>query len=349
MSRFPNSNFGTGSHNDVLYGLRFEEVLRGLVKMKKRFMPVFFLLAVFPLGAQNNGGADIYEMLFAVIALTENDLLQIMLANEEIDVNYQSPKYNDSTALQIASEFGNIVAIEKLIEQGADIELKNKNLYNALQIAVYSGNYAAAEILLKQGADIEAKDAWNRTPLFDATISGKYEAIEFYIRHGANMYTCQYDAFNALHVYISDCLRNERVLNTEIIKIYINNGYDANWEDASNYTLIHSLSMQDDVTLFELLPKDGSYDYNKPTIDRVTPLLIAVITHSYNTAAYLLENGADINYQDKQGNSPLFWAVAINDRELVEILLKFSPDLLLKNNDGEAIYDIASDEIKALL
>jgi ankyrin repeat protein len=311
---------------------------------------ISLLMALINLNAQDNrNNYDVNEIFFYSIANGDHVLFMHILENENIDVNFQSQKYNDSTALQIAGEYGNMFAIMKLIEHGANIELRNKNLLNALQIAVYSENYLAAEYLVANGADIESRDIWNRTPLYDATIRGNYNAINFYITLGANMYTYQYDTFNALHVYISQCLGNNRIINKEIIKVYINNGYDANWEDGSKYTLIHSLSMQNDISLFDILRKGTSYDYNRQTIDGVTPLQISIMTHSFNTVIYLLENGANINYQDRYGESVLFWAIRVNDMELIQLLLRFTPNLLLRNNKGETIYDIAAEEIKALL
>jgi ankyrin repeat protein len=290
---------------------------------------------------------DIYEMLFYAIANKDDYLFSLIFANEQVDANFQSEKYNDSSLLQVACEFGNEIAVRKLIENGADIEYRNRNQLSALQIAVYSGNYQTAELLLSLDANIDSFDLLHRTPLYHATIQDNYLAVIFYLTHNGDMYTSQYDGFNALHVHISDCLRNGRKINSEIIKAYLDNGYDPNFEDKNKYTLIHSLSMQDDTGLFDFPTKD--INYNVQTIDGTVPLQISIMTHSFDTAIYLLESGANINYQDKYGESVVFWAVRINDIELLEILLQFNPDLLLRNNKGETIYDIASEEIKKLL
>jgi ankyrin repeat protein len=286
-------------------------------------------------------------MLFYAIANKDDYLFSFIFANEQVDANFQSEKYNGSSLLQVACEFGNEIAVKKLVENGADIEYRNRNQLNALQIAVYSGNYKLAELLIFLDANINSFDTLHRTPLYHATIQGNYNAVIFYLTHNGDMYTSQYDGFNALHVYISVYLQNGRKINREIIKAYLNNGYDPSFEDGNNYTLLHSLSMQDDTGLFDFPTKD--INYNVQTVDGTVPLQISIMTHSFNTAIYLLKNGANINYQDRHGESVVFWAVRINDIELLEILLRFNPDLSLRNNKGESIYDIASDEIKKIL
>jgi ankyrin repeat protein len=314
--------------------------------MRKAVFGIIFIIFCQPvINSQEN--YNIYEMLFYAIANKDDRLFSLIIANEQIDVNFQSEKYNNSSLLQIACEFGNEMAVRKLIEDGADIEYRNKNSLTALQIAVYSGNYQTAELLLSLDASINSFDSWHRTPLYHATINGNYLAIIFYLTHNGDMYTFQYDGFNALHVYISDCLRNNREINREIIKAYLDNGYDPNFEDENKYTLIHSLAMQDDISFFDFLIED--MNYNRSTIDGTIPLQISIMTHSFNTAIYILENGANIDYQDRYGESVIFWAVRTSDIELLEILLKFNPDISIRNNSGETIYDIASEEIKKML
>jgi ankyrin repeat protein len=318
----------------------------GATMTRKIVFGIIFMVFFRPIiNSQENN--NIYEMLFYAIANNDDYLFSLIFANEQIDVNFQSEKYNDSSLLQISCEFGNEMAVRKLIENGADIEYRNKNLLTALQIAVYSENYQTAELLLTLGANINSFDPWHRTPIYHATIHGNYPAILFYLAHTADMYTFQYDGFNALHVYISDCLRNNRLINKEIVKTYIDNGYNPNFEDKNKYTLIHSLAMQDDIGLFDFPTKD--VNYNAQTIDGTVPLQISIMTHSFNTTTYLLENGANINHQDRYGESVIFWAVRTNDIELFGILLKFNPNLSIQNNKGETIYDIASEEIKKIL
>lgn len=54
---------------------------------------------------------------------------------------------------------------------------------------------------------------------------------------------------------------------------------------------------------------------------------------------YLLNNGADINNQDFNGDTPLFLAGAINNKEAVKILIEAGADTSIRNNTGVLYYE----------
>jgi ankyrin repeat protein len=61
---------------------------------------------------------------------------------------------------------------------------------------------------------------------------------------------------------------------------------------------------------------DAGADINLSTANQTSPMLIAILNHKINLAAYLLERGADPNALDDYGRGPLFAAVeARNFRE----------------------------------
>ena len=48
--------------------------------------------------------------------------------------------------------------------------------------------------------------------------------------------------------------------------------------------------------------------------------------------ASLLEKGANVNAQDYDGNTPLYWAVLGGNKEIVEVLVKVGADINIKNS-----------------
>ena len=66
-----------------------------------------------------------------------------------------------------------------------------------------------------------------------------------------------------------------------------------------------------------------------------------------------LERGADVNYIDKHGGTPLHWAAARGLAEIVELLLSRGADPEVKDADGEMPCDVAKikkrDDIFQLL
>ena len=55
----------------------------------------------------------------------------------------------------------------------------------------------------------------------------------------------------------------------------------------------------------------------------------------------LLEHNADINLSDHRKETPLMYAVDERNTKIVELLLKYKPDLTLKNESGKTALDIA--------
>lgn len=58
---------------------------------------------------------------------------------------------------------------------------------------------------------------------------------------------------------------------------------------------------------------------------------------------YLIKNGANINNQDNDGETALIWAIKDENDTNVQILLENNPDILLQTNDNKNAYQIALD------
>ncbi len=53
------------------------------------------------------------------------------------------------------------------------------------------------------------------------------------------------------------------------------------------------------------------------------------------TCTMLIEQGADVNARDEDGNTPLLWAVLAGNMQVVLTMLRRGADLNCKNNEGE--------------
>src|SRR5260370_26639856 len=95
-------------------------------------------------------------------------------------------KEDMSEALWAAVRNGDMKAITTLLDQGADVNAKNKIGVTALWIAAGKGKLDVAELLVGRGADVNARDAiWYQTPLSSAVGAGNAEVVKFLIRSGA--------------------------------------------------------------------------------------------------------------------------------------------------------------------
>ena len=55
----------------------------------------------------------------------------------------------------------------------------------------------------------------------------------------------------------------------------------------------------------------------------------------------LLQNGENVNAQNEQGNTPLHYAVALNNADIAELLLSYGADMNIENAKGWSPLKIA--------
>lgn len=81
---------------------------------------------------------------------------------------------------------GDADQVNKLLEQGADVNAQNEIGITALWIAAGKGEPALIEVLLKHGADVNARDGiWYQTPLSSALSSRNADVVKLLLDAGA--------------------------------------------------------------------------------------------------------------------------------------------------------------------
>ena len=71
------------------------------------------------------------------------------------------------------------------------------------------------------------------------------------------------------------------------------------------------------------------------------PICRAVNLQNRNMVMLLLEHGANINAQSRDGRTPLMWACIKNDTVMMELLLSRGADTALEDNEGFNCFDLA--------
>ncbi len=96
--------------------------------------------------------ADVYGWTPLMRALDNRHsaVVGYMLSLPEVDLNYLNE--NGSSALHIAAQTGNASAVSRLMQRGADTEVRDKNGYSAADVATQYNYLIVAEQIL-QGSD----------------------------------------------------------------------------------------------------------------------------------------------------------------------------------------------------
>jgi ankyrin repeat protein len=111
--------------------------------------------------------------------------VQSLLA-QKVDVNVRQG--DGSTALHWAAYRDDVEIARLLIKAGADVKAKTRiDDFTPLLLAAKNGNAAMVELLLKAGADPNTATGTGATALMLAAASGKTEAVKQLVDHGANV------------------------------------------------------------------------------------------------------------------------------------------------------------------
>ena len=261
---------------------------------------------------------------------------------------------------------GNLKEVQRLIEQGSpDINSADFAGTTPLHEAALEGFYEIAKILLDHGANVNAQsgDMDKDTPLIDAVSNLHYKLVKLLLTRGANPRIKNSKGMDAIAV-LDDLLEDLDDQDADyepqyhdakkIRKLLVQYGKNfgepsvpvsnkrrtSSPADESVNTSIGSDSLDD-----RIRANDVTYvlNYVSSTLGSsisAESLLLASKLGFPDIASLLIAFGADINYQDKNGWTPLMHAVGKNHFEMVKLLLSNQAKIDLRDKKNRNVLDI---------
>ena len=199
------------------------------------------------------------------------DMVTMLLA---AGANAKAASRSGITPLEIAAENGNPVIVERLLRAGADPNAAASG-QTSLHVAAHTGNVAVAKLLLIRGAVVDARERWfSETPLMLAAAGSHSAMVKYLIEAGADV--------NAV---------------AAVSKLMIAPGFPNQSFTQIPRGGLSSLAFAARDGCLEcarvLVEAGANINYEDPAW--VTPLNLAVYNAHYDTAALLLEKGANPN------------------------------------------------------
>jgi len=112
-----------------------------------------------------------------------------------MDVN---AKYKGRTLLHAAAGRGREVIVELLIDNGANVNVKDALAATPLHEAANIGDNELVELLIAKGADVNANDIYGSTPLHKAAHRGRKAVVTLFISKGADVNAINRESRTAL-------------------------------------------------------------------------------------------------------------------------------------------------------
>ncbi|WP_342189704.1 ankyrin repeat domain-containing protein [Spiroplasma endosymbiont of Dilophus febrilis] len=230
-----------------------------------------------------------------------------------------------------------------------DINPQYKNSLSLLYYAIDTGDIQIVKLLIDNGADVNFQDENGLTPLHfaieNAIDTGDIQIVKLLIDNGAdpNVLDCNNDFISPLHYAI---IKNKKevvevLLKSKNIKNKINN------KSYLNIGCLHWISLNskniNNLEIAELLIDNGA-DVNLQDENDATPLYYAISTNNKEMVQLLINKGANIKNITKNGLTPLYYAIILDNKEMVQLLIEKGANVNMQDENGLTPLHFAIEE-----
>ncbi|KAL3858771.1 hypothetical protein ACJMK2_009024 [Sinanodonta woodiana] len=228
-----------------------------------------------------------------------------LLVESGIDLD-SSGSVCEITPLLVAAQHGNDAVLRLLLDRGCDVNYRTQSTkITPLMVAALNGHMTTAQILIERGGDPNITDVCGKTALEIASVRGKREVTG----------------------YLDRKTTNKPIIAPEEVKPDI--------IEAAKHGDIYRIS--------EILELDVSQRDACNPQDGATPLMFAAMTGRLNIAQLLVEKGCDINKQDTiSGWTALMQATYHGKKAVAVFLINVGADVTIQARNGCTAFDMAS-------
>lgn len=310
-----------------------------------------FLDAVFEIRETDlRTGGSYLHMVFNRPADENKTLIMKKLLDKGLDVNGKDN--NDDTPLHLMAAIADCESMRFLVENGADVQARNRLGENVLHTLVSSNEFDgfphSLNFLMEMGININETDLNGKTAIHHALMSKDTDekAIEEILKLGIKINVKDIYGRNELYEAIKEVdaeySPSDLDRRAAVIRILANAGVDVNEGDMYGITPLHLATTRGDLEILVTL-LDAGADVTKKTKSGATVLhwsckiynMAHVLIHCY------LSEGYDINAVDKYGSTALHWAVWYRMSSSSQSLLQVGSDYTIKDSSGNTPVDLA--------
>jgi tankyrase len=309
------------------------------------------------------GGTDVDLQLLEAAKAGDLEVVKKIVAAHPHAVNCRDLDGRHSTPLHFAAGYNRVAVVEFLLKHGADVHAKDKGGLVPLHNACSYGHYEVTQLLIEHGACVNVADLWKFTPLHEAAAKGKFEICKLLIKHGADANKKNRDGHTPLDLVkegdtdVADLLRGDAALLeaakkgnlARVQKLATPENINCRDTQGRNSTPLHLAAGYNNVEVAEFLLENGA-DVNAQDKGGLIPLHNASSYGHVDIAALLIKFNTCVNAVDKWGFTPLHEAAQKGRTQLCALLLAHGADPTMKNQEGQTSLDLTTaEDVRALL
>ncbi|CAL1534371.1 unnamed protein product, partial [Lymnaea stagnalis] len=230
---------------------------------------------------------------------------------------------------------GNAKEVARIIKADPTrLRAKNNHGQTALHVAAAKDHIEVVEVLLEQHPDIDALDNDGNTPLHLAVYAGADKIVDLLIKNGAKTNIRNSQLMMPIHVAAE-------LPNVDVVKSLLSNGVDPNGIGESGMTALHYAAAKDNGVVMQVLMQRGGKpcwkcDYGYYPIHIAAKCAAAsameAIIEQAIKQGYTREQ--ILSFKDRENNLPLHAAVNGGDIKAVKVCLSAGASVKAQQEDG---------------
>ena len=218
--------------------------------------------------------------------------------------------------LMKAARDGNIEAVKRAIENGAEVDYHTEKGKTALMVAASNGHTEAVKLLLDHGAEIDRQDNFGTTAIIVAATAAQTQTAELLAQRGADPTHKDSSGGSALS--------NATFFgHTDTVKALLKYADKLPQKDAEELMMI--ASGLGHIGAVKALLEHG-VSANARGIKQRTAIMAAAAFNKQAVAKLLLDNGADATLKDEDGFNAFDIANENDNEEVFKLLSDFYKD-----------------------